>query len=438
MTYAIIDESLGVRQALGYGIQRWRSFLWVFFLVGFILYGGYFAFLIPGLLFTVWFIFAQFVLADEEIGGMDALLMSRAYVRGHGWEVCGRLLLLFALNMLISFIPFIGLLLSLVLGPFFLIYAHEIYRDLREIKDDVAVDCSRGQKAKWLLAGAAGYLVIPLVALLLFGSYLEQGLNLIQMRTGGMSDHEPRIVTRAPEAPHQQRPAPAAPAVSRRPNQLTLERTYYTPGEAITLSFSNVRKPALKDRIGLFRVGADNQSFGESRYLAQKANGQLHFTAPPLPGEYEFRLFLNWPEGGSEPVGRSQTFKVGNTPPQQGGEESNAGNRIVVPAIGENPGEVMVYIFAINYLGNVKLNGKELYPIEGERDMSYNYTGQITLQPGRNTIDVDYKALTDPWMTELKLKLYRYDWNSSQEEVLVEWVLNDTGGKKSYEVMLEE
>jgi len=438
MTYAIVDESIGVRQALGLGIQRWRAFLWVFLLLGFILTGGYLAFLLPGLLFTVWFIFAQFVLAHEEIGGMDALLLSRAYVRGHGWEIGGRLLLLWVVNGLLSCIPFIGPLLSLVLGPFTLIYTYEIYRDLREIKGEIAADCSGGEKAKYLLAGAAGYLLIGIAIFLLLGSTLYHGLNLFRTQMGAGSYQEERITP--PVAPRQPQPTTRTPApvVNNRPNQLILEQTTFAPGAAISLTFAKVQNPALKDRVGLFKVGADNQSFGEARYLARKTEGKLQFTAPQEAGHYEFRLFSNWPEGGSEPISRSQPFSVGSgSTAQTGGEETDSTNSIVVPALGENPGEVMVYVFAINYLGSVRFNGEEIYPIAGERDMSYNYTGSVTLQPGRNRFEVDYKALPDPWMTELKLKVYRYDWNTNQETVLAEWVLNDPQGTKTYEVTLD-
>ena len=54
--------------------------------------------------------------------------------------------------------------------------------------------------------------------------------------------------------------------------------------------FSGLLRPALTDRVALFLVGSDNGSPVESKYLGQKSEGELQFTAPTLPGRYEFRL----------------------------------------------------------------------------------------------------------------------------------------------------
>lgn len=415
MTYAVIDEELGVRVSLGYGIHRWRSFFWLFTLLAFILGGGFILFFIPGLLLTVWFIFAQFVLANEDVGGMDALLMSRAYVRGHGWAVLGRILLLAVINMALSIIPVVGIVFALLLAPFTLIYYYEIYRDLHEIKAPVICNNSRGEKAKYLAIGAVGQLLVPIVLLILAAPVFYQGLDLLQKRLGlsladsvqvnaarsahkregkpligslllkkfsyapGESIHVtyvappglpkdawigivpsdiphgdevrndrhdlayqhleghtsatlqfeapqepgdydlrmndtdshgreiasiPFHVVIKPEPTEQTAPAPQAtqppptvqppqpqqPAQASGP-QLRLERDNYVSGEAITLHFSGLVRPALTDRIALFLVGSDNSSPVESKYLGQKAEGDLHFMAPPLPGSYEFRLF---------------------------------------------------------------------------------------------------------------------------------------------------
>ena len=68
--------------------------------------------------------------------------------------------------------------------------------------------------------------------------------------------------------------------------------------------------------------------------------------------------------------------------------------------------------------------------------MNYNYTGSVTLSPGRNVFNIDYESLPDPWMTKLELKVYRYDWQSGEETVLATWILEDQGGQKQFEIML--
>ena len=163
MTYAIVDEDLGVRQSLGYGLQRLGSFLWISLLVGFMITGGSLLLLIPGLMFTVWFLFAPFILAREDARGMEALLKSKAYVAGRGWPVFGRLLLVGLLTAGISVvlapIPLLGALTGLFLGFFLLVYYAEIQKELAEIKGDISFDCSRGVKLRWLLAGGCGFVL---------------------------------------------------------------------------------------------------------------------------------------------------------------------------------------------------------------------------------------------------------------------------------------
>jgi predicted Zn finger-like uncharacterized protein len=438
MTYAIIDEELGVRQALGYGIQNFLPFLWVFSLVGFILVGGYLAFFLPGLLFTVWFIFAQFLLARDDARGMDALLLSRAYVRGHGWGVCGRILLLGVLGGLVSAIPLIGLLFGLVLGPFTLIFYHEIFRDLLEIKGNITYSGSRGAKAKWLLAGTAGYLVVPLSGLLLLGPTLFQGLDLLRQRGGAATVLAPVV-------------APA-PAVTLTPNwsagpaeqgQLSLNQTVFAPQEAISVEFSSPEGLAADAWVGIIpsHVPHGDESRNDQydlsyQYLNNLSHGSLQFSAPDQPGSYDLRMH-DTDNNGREIA--SVSFQVSGsegTPVTKEVIPEQSPTSIYVPQSGNNPDQVMVYVFAINYLGSVRLNGREIYPVAGERDMSYNFTSNVSLERGSNTFELDYRALPDPWMTRIQLKVSRYDWNSGQETVFGDWTFDDAGSKRQVEVVL--
>ena len=65
-----------------------------------------------------------------------------------------------------------------------------------------------------------------------------------------------------------------------------------------------------QDWISIYKVGTPNQQYGEWYYLKGQESGTLSFTAPSEEGKYEFRLFLNWPDGQYEDVARSQIIKV--------------------------------------------------------------------------------------------------------------------------------
>jgi len=172
-TYAIVDQELGAWQALAYGLQRIGSFLWVLLLSWFIVTGGYLLFFVPGLLFTLWFIFAAFVLAREDTRGMEALLKSRAYVSGFGRAVLGRIVLGAVIVGMISavsvFLPVLGGLACLPLGFFLLAFYAELFQELTEIKRTLSFDCSRGVKTRWLLAGGAGFIFALGLALVIGG-----------------------------------------------------------------------------------------------------------------------------------------------------------------------------------------------------------------------------------------------------------------------------
>lgn len=81
-----VDRKLLTREA-------WRdtiSYLWISILVGLIILGGMFLFIIPGLMFAVWYSFALLVFVLEGTKGYEALKKSKALVTGRFWPVVWR------------------------------------------------------------------------------------------------------------------------------------------------------------------------------------------------------------------------------------------------------------------------------------------------------------------------------------------------------------
>ncbi len=101
-----------------------------------------------------------------------------------------------------------------------------------------------------------------------------------------------------------------------------------------------------------------------------------------------------------------------------------------------HPQDVMLYVYSLNYKGEVKLNGESFYQIVGEENMNYNHTAAGKLAYGRNTIKVDYKSLPDPWKVELRIKAYRHNKQTGKEEFIDEWVMDDKGGSRRFEVYI--
>ncbi|MEW6416978.1 MAG: hypothetical protein AB1480_02525 [Nitrospirota bacterium] len=323
--FAVVNKDLRITDALEKGWQKCWSFIWLSMVVGFIITGGFLLLLIPGIIFLVWFSLAQFVFANEDERGLNAIIKSKEYVRGYFLDVFVRLLLLWIISAVIGIIPLIGPVLAVLFVPFTMIFIYLIYSDLREIKGDISPSPSTGEKFKWVGISALGYIAVPVIVVAFMGTSLIAPLILLK---GMMKSHDQKIIIM---------PQPESPSI-------------------------------------------------------------------PIPQA---------PESIS--------------PPQQD---------VMMPEGEDVSHDVMIYIYSLNYKGKVRLNGEDLYEIKGEKDMNYNYSTGGKLRYGRNIFDVQYTPLSDPRMKEIKIRVYKYDWDTRKEEVLKEWIVNDLGGSRSFEVII--
>lgn len=187
---AVADRSLSIKGALAAGWKKLWAFLYLFTLLGYIVAGGYLLFLIPGVIFTVWFSFSQYILATEHTGGMNALLKSKEYVKGRWFDLLIRFLVIWAISMGVGLIPFLGIILSFLSAPFTMIYAFLMYEDLKTLHPEPLdyVNTS-GEKCKWLGLATLGYIVLPLIIIAIVGAacmvplLILKGLNLQQVPT---------------------------------------------------------------------------------------------------------------------------------------------------------------------------------------------------------------------------------------------------------------
>lgn len=181
MIYAVKDsrENIGVVESYRRSWRKIGALFWVGLLSFMIIAGGSMFFGIPGIIFAVWFSLANYIVVSEDIGGMNALLKSREYIRGRGWEVFGLLLVIFLIWVGVSigvqfgfaivsmvFTSSIAMILSLLswialamFVPFFVSYVYLIYRHLRRIRGDVGFDSSSGRKLKYIGVAVLGIFV---------------------------------------------------------------------------------------------------------------------------------------------------------------------------------------------------------------------------------------------------------------------------------------
>jgi hypothetical protein len=157
-----------------------------------VLVTGYVLLIIPGLILSIWFIFAQFVLVDEDKRGLNSFLASREYVRGHGWSIFGRqtfLIITLIVIFILFSIPFsifkldkniifsiLSSLFSTCTGIFALSYLATMYKNIKASKGG-SVDITNKSKAGYIVMAILGIIFIlgiPVIAVIAVINPAEQ------------------------------------------------------------------------------------------------------------------------------------------------------------------------------------------------------------------------------------------------------------------------
>lgn len=193
---AAVDESTGFRTALARGSSCWITLFWVSSLYGFIVGGASLLLVIPGILAGVWFFASPYLAVADDARGMEALLKSRAIVANRFWPVFMRLFLVWLLATVLGMIPFAGPVLVLAVAPFTILYQVILYRSLAESAGSTG-SCTSGDKARWLLLGLAGYLLVTVVIVSIFGVSFVNSL-LPFLKSGSLPAQGRQIITILP------------------------------------------------------------------------------------------------------------------------------------------------------------------------------------------------------------------------------------------------
>ncbi len=166
---------------------------WVGVLMAGIIVGGCFL-VVPGVIFAVWFFFAQFVLAREDERGLDALLKSREYVSGKWLFTAFRLMLIWgvlpvglglvrmALQWAIpdpdAILPAgLPIILAAPLAPFLFIATNQLLDDLAAEAPEAIFEPTVRKKALIVLSGLLSPLVCVGILLTFFGGVFWMLVN---------------------------------------------------------------------------------------------------------------------------------------------------------------------------------------------------------------------------------------------------------------------
>lgn len=211
LIFAIKDreEKIGIIESYKRGWHKIIPFIWVSFLVSFITLGGSVLFIIPGIIFSIWFTFSTYVLVSEDLRGMNALFRSKQLVVGYWWKALWR----FFVMAIVVFLPvmliygiltevifmilpgftqnFINLsetifriISSLFITPFTVTFRFLLYEDLKRQKAQIPFEPpKKGTRIKYILIGIIGFLLIPAI----FVSIIFSSIWRTRVRAKGAS-----------------------------------------------------------------------------------------------------------------------------------------------------------------------------------------------------------------------------------------------------------
>ncbi len=135
----IINDRLAPGATLRRFAPRLPALIMVSLLTGLAVLAGTVLLIIPGIIASVWFLFAGFIVVLENRSPWLALKLSRRLTRAVFWPVLFRwlaiMLLIGALGLLVNSLPVAGALANaLLLGPFSTVFIYELYLACRTIE----------------------------------------------------------------------------------------------------------------------------------------------------------------------------------------------------------------------------------------------------------------------------------------------------------------
>lgn len=163
------EQDMGIKKAFSEAWHKIISYYWISILSTFLVVGGFLLFFVPGIILSIYFNLAFYVLIAEGKTGMNALFRSRQLVKGKWWTVFLRqtliALMVMGVGMILYFIPWGGKTLTgLITAPFLQTFGFLLYQDLKRFKKDPYLEPPKtATKMKFILMAATGYLLPTII-----------------------------------------------------------------------------------------------------------------------------------------------------------------------------------------------------------------------------------------------------------------------------------
>jgi len=180
---------IGLRESLALAKPYIYPYCWTILIASILVFTGFAFFIIPGIVFSIWFLLSRYVIFIGSERGMAALLKSMEYGRGYFWNI-------FLLSLLFSvFFLFIGSMLqsldqlpfgnviriaaNAAISPLATIYSYLMFDHLRKIKGDSLPAPSAVKKNIFAGVGVIGALaaIIAICLVVLFFPQIKEKFN---------------------------------------------------------------------------------------------------------------------------------------------------------------------------------------------------------------------------------------------------------------------
>jgi hypothetical protein len=187
---AIEADPADVSGTLRRSLSLFFPYIWVAFLSGLVIFGGFLGFFVPAIILGVFLHLSLYPFLLENKRGLDALIQSFAYVSGRWWQVFWRILvyavllgvLLLFVNSVFTLLKITGahgtlpigamlvenLIETLLVVPFTIVYFFGLYKSLRLTKNDTVTAEEKATARTWLTV----FVALGFVAVLLFFAVL--------------------------------------------------------------------------------------------------------------------------------------------------------------------------------------------------------------------------------------------------------------------------
>jgi hypothetical protein len=176
-----IHNKAGVDASYKATIGLFLPLIWLIILEVLAVMGGFIMLIVPGIWLSISFSLTSYVFVIEHRRGMDALRQSKEYIKGYWWAFLGRVLLLGIIYCVLALViqlpvgillgkfagSIVSMLLALFIAPFFAIYNYTIYKNLRELKPELA-DGHTKKGTGFIKASAIVGIVVPILLFLTF------------------------------------------------------------------------------------------------------------------------------------------------------------------------------------------------------------------------------------------------------------------------------